>query len=191
MTADPTGAPANGAASRYALSARPGRVSSWLRKFAANPTSSAPESFREAARPTSGMPISLTTPVVRRLPRCARKPRSPPLQRSSASPIAATAATARPPRTLGDPEAAAAALRKGRDRKVAVSSRQLRQVAHEIGVDQEEPARGRRAFRERQRLPLAAGRKAENPRAGPLRLRRRPVPGAVVGDDHLDRKSTR
>src|SRR4051794_5247931 len=95
MTADPTGAPAKGAARRYALRARPGRVSSWLRKFAANPTSSAPESFREAARPTSGIPISLTTPVVRRLPRCARKPRSPPLQRSSASPIAATAATAR------------------------------------------------------------------------------------------------
>src|SRR6266566_1040814 len=94
MTAARSGAPANGATSRYALRARPGLVSSWLRKFAASPTSKTLESLRVASRPTSGMPTSLRTPVVRRRPRWARKPRSPPLQRSSASPIAATAATA-------------------------------------------------------------------------------------------------
>ena len=40
------------------------------------------------------MPTSLSVPVVEPAPRCARNPRSGPLQRSSASPIAATGATA-------------------------------------------------------------------------------------------------
>ena len=45
------------------------------------------------SRPTSGMPTSLSTPVVRPARRCPRTPRSGPLQRSSARPSAATGAT--------------------------------------------------------------------------------------------------
>ena len=74
----------------YALSARPGRVSSWLSAFAQSETSSAPESDLVRASATIGMPTSLRTPVVRRARRCAANPRSSPLQRSSARPIAVT-----------------------------------------------------------------------------------------------------
>ena len=76
MTTGASGAPSGIAASAYALRARPGFVSSWLRAFAASPTSSAPESLRVASSPSSGMPTSLRTPVVRPLRRCAAKPRS-------------------------------------------------------------------------------------------------------------------
>src|SRR5215211_7910041 len=93
-TAGLVGASSGIAAARYALSARPGRVSSWFNALAARPTSSAPESFRVARSPTSGIPASLSTPVVRPRRRCAANPRSGPLHRSSARPIAAIAATA-------------------------------------------------------------------------------------------------
>src|SRR5262249_30675512 len=83
----------------YVFNARPGRVSSWLSAFAARPTSNAPDTRRVASRPIAGMPSSFSTPVVRPLRRCARKPRSGPLQRSSTSPTAAIAATAGPPIT--------------------------------------------------------------------------------------------
>ena len=76
MTAGASGARSGIAASAYALSARPGFVSSWLSAFAARPTSRAPESLRVASSPSSGMPTSLRTPVVRPLRRCAAKPRS-------------------------------------------------------------------------------------------------------------------
>ena len=78
---------------RYALRARPGRVSSWLTTFAASPTSTAPVSERVRQNAHSGMPTSFSVPVVVPARRCARKPRSGPLQRSSARPIAATGAT--------------------------------------------------------------------------------------------------
>src|SRR6266550_8788252 len=96
-TATPTGASRGKAAARYALSARPGRVSSWLSTLAARPTSSAPDNRRVASSPTAGMPTSLRTPVVRPARRWAPKPRSGPLHRSSARPRAATAAAAGPP----------------------------------------------------------------------------------------------
>src|SRR5581483_6183319 len=93
MTAGRSGARTGNAASAYAFSARPGFVSSWLRAFAARPTSSAPESRRVASRPASGMPTSFSTPVVRPARRWPANPRSGPAKRSSARPIAATAAT--------------------------------------------------------------------------------------------------
>src|SRR5215210_5455903 len=82
------------APARNPLSARPGRVSSWLTEFAASETSSAPRAERVVARATAAMPSALATPVVDPRRKWARKPRSGPLQKSSASPSSAVAATA-------------------------------------------------------------------------------------------------
>ena len=94
MTAGRSGARSGSAASAYAFSARPGRVSSWLSAFAARPTRSAPETLaasragrraecrRASARRSSG-----------RTGGAPANPRSGPPKRSSARPSAATAAT--------------------------------------------------------------------------------------------------
>src|SRR5439155_24027080 len=50
-TASPSGARSGTAAARYALSARPGRVSSWLPAFAARPTRRAPGTLRVRTSP--------------------------------------------------------------------------------------------------------------------------------------------
>ncbi len=61
--------------------------------FAASPTSTAPDTDRVRTSAYAGMPTSLRTPVPAPRLRCARKPRSSPLQRSSARPRTATGAT--------------------------------------------------------------------------------------------------
>ncbi len=91
----------------------------------------------------------------------------------------------RPAGALREPEAAALAFGKRGDPEVAVGRRELRQVSLEIGVDEQEAARRRRALGEGQRLSFAASRQAENPSAGLLRCRGRFVAGTVVGNDHL------
>ena len=66
---------------------------------------------------TSGIPTSLRTPVVRRARRCARKPRSSPLQRSSASPIAVIERLVQRDRPADERQARAAVVHAQRARR--------------------------------------------------------------------------
>jgi hypothetical protein len=117
----------------YAFRARPGFVSSWFMKLAVPATSTVPERLRVRASATSGIPASLRIPVVLHAARCALKPRSCPLQRSSARPIAATAPTAGPVERLQASRRAAGAclgdsprvgLRRGLRRVAAAAVRE-------------------------------------------------------------------
>ena len=91
-----------------------------------------------------------------------------------------------PPRSfLRDPEAATLPARERRDRQVAVTGEEWRQIAAEIGVaEQDRPGR-RGALGQRQRLPLPAVREPEDPGAGCRSDLGGRVAGPVVGDDHL------
>jgi hypothetical protein len=77
------------------------------------------------------------------------------------------------------------APRKGRDGEVAVAVRERPERAAQVGVAEEERTRGSSALSGRQRLSLATARKRNHDRAGPPGLRRSPVLGASVDDDHL------
>jgi hypothetical protein len=89
-------------------------------------------------------------------------------------------------RALGDPEPATLPLGECGDCEIALGGSESREVAVEIGVDEEEPAGRRRAFRERQGLTLAARGEAQHPGPGTPGRGGSPVARAVVGDDHLD-----
>ena len=85
--------------------------------------------------------------------------------------------------------------RRGRPRRAASKTaiarsapavEQRPQVAAQVGVaEQERARRAHVALGERQRLPLAAARKPDDPRARGLGPGRRRVARAVVGDDDL------
>ncbi len=86
---------------------------------------------------------------------------------------------------LGQTEPAADALAEDRDVDVRVPGEQRSQVAAEVGVAQEQPARRRRPLGRRERLPLAQAAKREHGCAGGLGPLGRAVARAVVGDEHL------
>jgi hypothetical protein len=91
-----------------------------------------------------------------------------------------------PPRCLlRDPEPTTLLVREGRDRDVAVPAEQRAEIAAEIGVAEQEVARGRFALPEGQRLPLPAVRQPNDAGAGILGRAGSSVARAVVGDDHL------
>ena len=87
-------------------------------------------------------------------------------------------------RLLGDSKAAALALGKRRHREVGARGEQRRQRSPHVRVAEQERPRRRLPLRERERLPLAAPRQPDDPRAGLLCDDGRPVARAVVGDDH-------
>jgi hypothetical protein len=87
---------------------------------------------------------------------------------------------------LGDPEASTLTLRERRDCQVAVRTGEWCEVSLEIGVYEQDSTNRRGAFRERECLSLSARRETKYSRAGALRQLGRAVPGAVVGDDHVN-----
>ena len=86
---------------------------------------------------------------------------------------------------LRDPESTADTFRERGHGQVATAVDEPCEVAVEIRVAEQQPARRRRSLGGRQRLSLAAARQTERDRTGPLGGVRRVIAGAVVGDDHL------
>ena len=92
---------------------------------------------------------------------------------------------------LGDPEAAALPLGERGDGEVGAASSERAQVAAQVGVAEQQRARRRGALGERQRLALAAPRRAGATRApAASRALGRRVARAVVGDDDLAPRGT-
>ena len=86
---------------------------------------------------------------------------------------------------LGETEAAADALAEDRDVDVRIPGEQRAQVAAQVCVAEEQPARRGRPLGRRERLPLAEPAQREHGRPRGLGPLGRAVARAVVGDEHL------
>ena len=74
---------------------------------------------------------------------------------------------------LAMPEAAALCLREGGDREIGGPLQERARVSVEVGVDEQEPSRGRLALGEGERLALAETRQPHDPGTRPLGRARR------------------